>query len=140
MEYDFWLNLPSKDLAKAKEFFVKLGFKMNERRSAPHMVSMFVGKKNIVVNLFAENMFQGFIGGQKITDAGQSNEVLFSVGAGSSAEVDEVARKAVEAGGTLYGKPGWKDGWMYGCGFADLDGHRWNVLYMDIGKMPTAVG
>lgn len=26
--------------------------------------------------------------------------------------------------------------WMYGAGFTDLDGHRWNVLYMDMSKMP----
>ena len=27
-------------------------------------------------------------------------------------------------------------GWMYGFGFCDIDGHRWNVLYMDMSKMP----
>jgi predicted lactoylglutathione lyase len=136
MENEFWLNLSSKNLAKAKEFFTKLGFTMNDRHSAPHMVSMFIGNKKVVLNLFTENLFQGFIGGQNIANTSQSNEVLFSIGASSPAEVDELARKAVEAGGTLYGKPGYKDGWMYGCGFADLDGHRWNVLFMDMSKIP----
>ena len=133
---DFWLNLASKDLKKAKDFFIHLGFRIDERHSAPHMVSMAVGNKKVVLNLFAENMFQGFIGGQAITNTSQTNEILFSIGAGSPAEVDALAKKAVEAGGTLYGKPGFKDGWMYGCGFTDLDGHRWNVLYMDMSKMP----
>ncbi len=137
MENEFWINLSSKDLKKAKEFFVQLGFTMNDRHSAPHMVSMFIGNKKVVLNLFAENLFQGFIGGQAITMTGQSNEVLFSIGAGSPAEVDTIAKKAVEAGGILYGKPGYKDGWMYGCGFSDLDGHRWNVLFMDMSKMPS---
>ena len=109
---------------------------MNERHAAPHMVSMFVGNKKTVLNIFSESLFQGFIGGQPITDTRQSNEILFSIGAASPAEVDEMAKKAVEAGGTLYGKPGYKDGWMYGCGFADLDGHRWNILYMDMSKLP----
>ena len=27
-------------------------------------------------------------------------------------------------------------GWMYACGFEDLDGHRWVMLYMDMSKMP----
>lgn len=137
MENDFWINLASKDLPKAKAFFTQLGFTINDRHQAPHMVSLFVGKnKKVVVNLFAENLFQGFIGGQTITNTAQSNEILFSIGADSPAEVDELARNAVDAGGKLYGKPGYKDGWMYGCGFTDLDGHRWNVLYMDMSKMP----
>lgn len=136
MKNEFWLNLASKDLPRAKEFFSKLGFEINSRHSAPHMVSMFVGNKNIVLNLFAENLFQGFMGGQNITNTTQSNEILFSIGAASPQEVDEMARKAVDAGATLFGKPGYKDGWMYGCGFADLDGHRWNILYMDMSKMP----
>lgn len=136
MENELWLNLSSKNLPLAKEFFTRLGFMMNERHQAPHMVSMFVGKQRIVLNLFAEEQLQGFMGGQPITNASQSNEILFSIGAGSPAEVDEMARRAVEAGGVLYGKPGYKDGWMYGCGFIDLDGHRWNVLYMDMSKMP----
>lgn len=135
MNNDFWLNLPSKNLPKAKEFFVKLGFEINPRHSAPHMVSMLVGNKGIVVNLFTESLFQEFIGGHKVSD-GLSNEILFSIGASSPTEVDDLAAKAVAAGGTLYAKPGYKDGWMYGCGFIDLDGHRWNVLFMDMSKMP----
>jgi len=136
MNNEFWLNLPSRDLVKAKEFFIKLGFTINERHQAPHMVSMFVGNKNVVLNLFIENMFQGFMGGQIITDTAKSNEILFSIGAASPKEVDELAAKAEKAGGKLYAKPAEKDGWMYGCGFTDLDGHRWNVLYMNMSKMP----
>jgi predicted lactoylglutathione lyase len=136
MQNEFWLNLPSKNLPKAKEFFVKLGFKMNEAHQMAHMVSMFVGNKSTVVNLFTEELFRGFIGGHQMTNATESNEILFSLGASSEKEVDEMARRAVDAGGTLYAKPGSKDGWMYGCGFCDLDGHRWNVLYMDMSKMP----
>jgi predicted lactoylglutathione lyase len=137
MENEFWINLSSKNLPKAKEFFAKLGFTINDRHQAPHMVSMFIGNKETVLNLFTEELFQRFIGGHLITNTSQSNEVLFSIGATSPKEVDEMARKAVEAGGSLYGKPDYKDGWMYGCGFADLDGHRWNVLYMDMSKMPN---
>ena len=52
-------------------------------------------------------------------------------------KVDEMLKKAVNAGGTVFSQSEEKDGWMYGCGFADLDGHRWNVLYMDMNKMPN---
>jgi predicted lactoylglutathione lyase len=136
MQNDLWLNLPSKDLNKAKEFFAQIGFEMNEKCQAPEMVSMFLGSQKVILNLFPENQFREFIGGQPITNSTQSNEILFSLGASSPEEVDTFAAKAVKAGGKLYGKPGYKDGWMYGCGFIDLDGHRWNVLYMDMAKMP----
>ena len=43
----------------------------------------------------------------------------------------------VKAGGKIYAKAGNTDGWMYGFGFADLDGHRWNMLYMDVTKIPN---
>lgn len=135
MENDFWLNISSKDLNKSRDFFIKLGFKINERHSGPHMVSLLMGSKNVVLNIFPESALKGFMN-QTVTNTFQSNEILFSIGANSPAEVDALANKAVAAGGKLYGKPSEKDGWMYGCGFIDIDGHRWNILYMDMTKMP----
>jgi predicted lactoylglutathione lyase len=135
MNNDIWLNLAAKDLARSKAFFTKLGFEMNERHASPGMVSMFVGSNKLIVNLFSAEALAGF-SQNPVTDTAVSTEVLFSLGAASRAEVDSLAQKAVAAGGTLYGKPGEKDGWMYGCGFIDLDGHRWSVLYMDLSEMP----
>jgi uncharacterized protein len=60
---------------------------------------------------------------------------LLSFDAESKEVVDEMLEKAVKAGGTIYGEPH-DQGWMYGAGFTDLDGHRWNVLYMDMSNMP----
>ncbi|WP_186673870.1 VOC family protein [Sporosarcina sp. BP05] len=50
--------------------------------------------------------------------------MLISMGADPRDEVNEFALKAERAGGTVFSKPGEKDGWMYGCGFANPDGHR----------------
>ncbi|WP_295902351.1 VOC family protein [uncultured Bdellovibrio sp.] len=136
MQNEFWVNLPSKDLERTRKFFTDIGFNMDKVHSNAQMVSMDLGNKKVVVNVFPENMFREFIGGQQVTDAKQSNEVLFSLGANSPEEVDAWAEKAVKAGATLYAKPGYKDGWMYGCGFVDPDGHRWNLLFMDMSKMP----
>ena len=84
--------------------------------------------------LFTEAVFNTFTG-NKTADAKQASEVLLSIDAESKAEVDEMAKKAESAGGTIFSKPAEHQGWMYGCGFADLDGHRWNMLYMDMSKM-----
>jgi len=63
-------------------------------------------------------------------------EVLFSIAAENNKEVDDMAVRAIKAGGKVFTEPAAKDGWMYGCGFSDLDGHRWNSFYMDMSKMP----
>ncbi len=85
--------------------------------------------------LFSEALFKGFTA-NGLADTSKGTEVLFSIDAESTEEVDAMAEKAVAAGGDLFSKPALNQGWMYGCAFADLDGHRWNVLYMDFSKMP----
>lgn len=133
MAKDIWFNLPSKDLAKAKEFFVHIGFKINEHPgSANDLVSLFVGDKEVVLNLFPEATFKN-ITQNGLVETSQSSEVLFSLGADSREDVDVMAQKVSEAGGIVSSPPKAVLGWMYGFGFSDLDGHRWNVLFMDVG-------
>jgi len=70
----------------------------------------------------------------EICDATKSTEVLVALSCESRAKVDEMVRKAVAAGGTTYNKPQ-DHGFMYGHGFQDLDGHIWELIYME----PSAV-
>lgn len=131
-----WLNIPVKDVTRSREFFTKIGFKLNTQYgNGDHSASFLVGENNVVLMLFPESTFKGFTGNE-IADTKQGTEVLFSIDAESPEELNEITSKAEAAGGTIYGKPGWRDGWMYGSGFTDLDGHRWNLLYMDFSKMP----
>jgi len=136
MTKELWLNLPVKNLSKSKEFFSKIGFSLHPRHmNSNEMAGLVIGDNKVMVMLFPEFAFKGFAGNE-IADTTKGSEVLFSIDAASPEEVDELVRKVVNAGGTVYGEPGYKGGWMYGAGFADLDGHRWNVLYMDMDKMP----
>ncbi len=132
-----WINLPVKDVGKSKEFFGKLGFSFDEMKSTNEMAVLWVGEGKSHVLLFPEKTFKGFTQNE-LADTGKATEVLISFDAESREEVDEMARRVFEAGGKIFGEPGEIQGWMYGCGFADLDGHRWNVLYMDFSKMPKA--
>lgn len=136
MTKELWINLPVKDVEKSKEFFTKLGFSFDNRYKSDDGASLVIGDKNIVVMLFKESVFENFTG-NKISNLTQGTEVLFSFSAESREEVDEMADKVVKAGGTIYSEAEDNDSWMYGCGFADLDGHRWNVLYMDMSRMPN---
>ncbi|WPO80790.1 VOC family protein [Flavobacterium sp. KACC 22761] len=134
MTKQIWLNLPVKNVAKAKDFFWKIGFSFNEQHDTPSSTCMVVGEGHFVVMLFEEMLFSSF-SQNGLTDTKLSSEVLISIDAESREEVDELAKKVTEAGGTVFAQPAESQGWMYGCGFADLDGHRWNVLYMDFSKL-----
>lgn len=140
MTKELWLNLPVKDIAKAKFFFTKIGFSPNEKLgNSDEMACFLVGDKNTAVMLFPEETFKEFAKSE-ISDAKAASEVLISVDAETREEVDEMARKAFEAGGRIFAEPAEIQGWMYGCAFADLDGHRWNVLHRDMSKMPKVNG
>ena len=136
MTRQLWINLPVKDLKKSKEFFTNIGFSFATGfADTSESAGLLIGDKDIMVMLFTETTFQNFTA-NKIMDSNQGTEVLFSFDAQSREEVDQMAQKVTKAGGTIFAKAGETDGWMYGFGFADLDGHRWNMLYMDISKMP----
>lgn len=136
MTKEFWLNLPVKNVKKSKEFFTKLGFKFNTQYgNSDTSAALMIGEKNIIVMLFEEPAFKGFANND-VADTAKGTEVLLSFDAQSKEEVDEIAQKAADAGGITNHKPSEMQGWMYGCLFTDLDGHRWNVLHMDMSKMP----
>lgn len=139
MTKELWLNLPVKDLNRSREFFGKLGFAFHPRHEgSDEMAGLVIGDQKVLVMLVPEVTFRRYTG-QEIADTSQGTEVLFSIDAASREEVDELVRKAEEAGGHVFGRPKPAGGgWMYGAGFADPDGHRWNVLYMDMDQIPES--
>lgn len=135
MTKEFWINLPVKNIKKSKAFFAELGFKFNTQHgNSENSASLLIGDKNVVVMLFDEPTFSSFTN-TEIANTNQAAEVLLSIDAQSKDEVDEMATKAIKAGGSSNHKPTEMTGWMYGCVFSDIDGHKWNVLYMDMSKM-----
>lgn len=109
-------------------FFKSLGFLFNPQFTDDKAACMVISE-NIYAMLITEPYFKTFTK-KEICDARRHTEVLIALDASSRAEVDEVINKAVKAGGTTYMKPQ-DHGWMYGHSFADLDGHQWEILYMD---------
>jgi len=136
MTKQFWLNLPVKNVNKSREFYTQMGFKLNQNfGNNAHQAALTIGDKDVVLMLFNEETFKGFTN-VAIADTTNAADVLFSIDAESPKEVDEMAAKAVAAGGKCDHKPQDKHGWLYGCVFSDPDNHRWNVLYMDMSQMP----
>ncbi|MBM7566262.1 VOC family protein [Paenibacillus sacheonensis] len=131
MSQDIWINLPVKDVEKSTAFFNAIG--LHATSFGNERAKLAVGQTTIL--LFPDAVFEKFTG-STIADTSRNAEVIFSIGADSREEVDAFVRRVESAGGSIFGKPSENDGWMYGAGFADLDGHRWNLLYMDESKMP----
>ena len=135
MAQDFWFNLPVKDVKKATHFFVEIGFKLNEQfTNSDAAASFFIGNKNVVMMLFSSDTFKTFLQ-HSVTDTTSSNEVLFNIDAENPEKANELAELIKKTGGTIVSEPAWHQGWMYGFTFCDLDGHRWNVLHMDMSKL-----
>lgn len=132
MAKQIFINLPVKDLRKSISFFKKLGFKFNPQFTDDKAAFMIIGE-NIYSMLLLEKFFKTFTN-KKIADAKKTTEVLIAIDAESKKGVDDMIKKAVEAGGSTYRNPQ-DNGWMYGHSFADLDGHQWEVLYMDESQM-----
>ncbi|GAA5521343.1 VOC family protein [Aliifodinibius salicampi] len=124
-----WANLSVKDLEQTHVFYTKLGFRPNGEFSKENgLASFLVGQDDFVVHFFEEKRFKWSIDGE-IADLDQGNEVMFTLSADSKEEVDEWAEAVKKAGGTVFSEPQAIMEKWYGCGFADLDGHKWNVFY-----------
>ena len=130
MAQKIFINLPVRDLTKSMNFFGKLGFTFNAQFTDETAACMIISE-DIFVMLLTENTFKTFTPKQ-ICDATRSTEVLVCLSWASRDEVNEVVRKAVAAGGTTYKEPE-DHGFMYGHGFQDLDGHIWEVVFMEPG-------
>lgn len=136
MTKDIWINLPVQNLEAAKTFFRETGFRIHpQHENNKDMAGVLIGDKEVLVMLFPEQTFQSFVHNE-VSDTRKSTEVLLSIDAASRDEVDTMAHKVVAAGGVVFSEPQEIQGWMYGAGFTDLDGHRWNILYMDMENMP----
>ena len=122
------VNMPVRDLKKSTDFFAKLGFTFNPQFTDETAACMNISE-DIFVMLLTENKFKTFTPKQ-ICDATKSTEVLLCLSSASRDEVNEMVRKAVAAGGTTYKEPQ-DHGLMYGHGFQDLDGHIWELVFME---------
>ena len=132
MRTSIFVNLPVRNLSKSTEFFAKLGFQFNPQFTDKTAACMVVSE-NIFVMLLTRDKFKTFTPKQ-ICDATKSTEVLVCLSSESRKAVDEMVSKAVAAGGSTHSEPQ-DHGFMYGHGFQELDGHIWELAYME----PSAV-
>ena len=127
-----FVNLPVKNLDKSVAFFKALGFSFNTQFTDETATCMVISD-TIFAMLLTHEKFASF-SPKPITDTSASIEVLTCLSRDSRADVDTMVAAAVAAGGSTYNAPQ-DHGFMYGHGFLDLDGHVWELMWMD----PSAV-
>lgn len=128
MATKIFVNLPVKDLAKSKEFFAQLGYRFNLQFTDEKAACMVISE-DIYTMLLVEDFFKSFYN-KEICDTKKYTETMICLSADSKDAVNELVAKAVRAGGTTPNKPN-DQGFIYGWGFVDLDGHIWEVMWMD---------
>lgn len=127
-----FLNMPVRDLPRAMTFFRALGFDFNQQFT-DETAACLVVSEHIYAMLLTHEKFRSFAP-KAMSDAREGNEVLICLSCETRAEVDATIRKAVAAGGTTFSDPQ-DHGFMHGHAFQDLDGHVWELTWMD----PSAV-
>lgn len=128
MTTKIFVNLPVEDLNKTIEFFTKLGFGFNSQFTDENATCMIVDEV-IFVMLLVEKFFKTFTK-KEICDTTKNTEVIVALSAESREKVDQMISKAMEAGGRESREPQ-DHGWMYGRSFEDINGHLWEIIYMD---------
>ena len=133
MAKKIFINLPVADLKKATEFYIKIGF-TNNPAFTDDTAACMVLTEEIYVMLLTHSKFSQF-SSKKIIDATVSCGVINSISVDSLEEVNVMADTALNAGGSEPNPP--KDyGFMQQRSFNDLDGHHWEVIYMDMSQFP----
>ena len=132
MATKLFVNLPVKDLNKSINFFAKLGFTFNPQFTDENATCMIIGE-NIFAMLLVEKFYKTFTD-KEICDSTKSTEAILALSADSREKVNEMIIKVISAGGIETRKPQ-DHGWMYGRSFQDVDGHLWEIFFMDENAM-----
>lgn len=133
MAKQIFINLSVKNLDRTKEFFTALGFSFNPQFTDDNAACLIIGE-NIFAMLLTEKFFKGFTK-KEIADTSKVAETIICIDADSRQQVDDMVSKALAAGGKAPNPPA-DHGWMYGHGFEDVDGHLWEIAYMDYNAIP----
>lgn len=128
-----FVNLPVKDLNKSKDFFTKIGFKINPQFSDETAACVVISEE-IYVMILTHAKYKQFTR-KEIADATKTSEVLNCLSFDSKDKVNEFVDTAIQAGATEPGQPT-DHGFMFTRTFDDLDGHTWEAFYMDMNAVP----
>ena len=133
MKRQIFINLPVSDLPNAMAFYTAIGLVNNPQFSDDSAACMVVSEE-IFVMLMVKERFESFTN-KPTADTLKTVSVINSMALENIDAVNAFMDKALAAGGTEPNEA--KDyGFMFQRSLTDLDGHYWEVFFMDITKFP----
>ena len=124
-----FVNLPVANLPKAKAFYEAIGFRNNPMFTDDTAACMVLSE-TIHVMLLTHDKYRQFTS-KTIADTHKTSAALLAVSENSRGEVDATLGKALKAG-AKEPRPSQDYGFMFQRSFEDLDGHTWEVMWMDV--------
>jgi predicted lactoylglutathione lyase len=125
-----WANFSVKDAKRTNQFYTQLGFTPSAQNNLPKLASFLFGDDEFVIHFFEQgSQIDKYLAPGSTT----ANEIIFTLSAETEGEVNEWAEKVRNAGGSIFQEAGRDESNYYGLGFADPDGHKFNVLLMEKG-------
>lgn len=122
-----FVNLPVESLKKSVHFFTELGFTFNPQFTDETSTCMLVND-TIYVMLVEHEKFANFI--KKPIASKDVTEAIFSFSCDSADDVRRTSERAFELGAKQVNEPE-DHGFMFSWGFEDLDGHLWDLFWMN---------
>jgi predicted lactoylglutathione lyase len=116
-----------KDLPRSIDFFTKLGFTFNPKFTNDESACLIIST-NIFAMLSVESKFGKFID-KPIADPG-TTEMMISLSCESPEQVRKLSEAAFANGARRVNDPE-DHGFMFSWGFEDLDGHLWDLFWMN---------
>jgi predicted lactoylglutathione lyase len=129
MATQVFINFPVKDLEKSKAFFGTLGYTFNPQFTDENAACMVISE-TIYSMLVTEPKFKTFTS-KEIANGHATKEVIVCLSCDSREKVDETINRAIAAGGKAWPTEPLDYGFMYYHGFEDLDGHHWEIMFME---------
>jgi len=134
MARQVFINLAVRDLSASQAFWTQLGFEFNPKFTDDKAACMILSDSGFVM-LLAEPFFRSFTK-REICDTTRATEAMHALSCPSREGVDAIGQQALAAGGR-HAMDKQDHGFMYGWSFYDLDGHHWEVMWMDPRGMPS---
>lgn len=127
---NIFVNLPTSDVERAKEFFTALGWTINPLFTDENAACVVIEEDKFLMVL-RRDFYQGFLEGtgKQVGDPSTTSLALISFDLPSREDVDAFVARA-EAAGARIGKTV-ELGFMYQRQFDDLDGNHYEPFYMD---------
>jgi uncharacterized protein len=134
MPSQIFINLAVSDLERSTNFYTQMGFTVNTQFS-DDTAKCLVWSDTIFVMIMTKEKFSSFAT-KPLADTKNNLAAFFALSVESPGKMNDVISKAIAAGGTEP-KPMQDHGFMQLRNIEDLDGHTWEIFYMDMAKIPA---